>query len=147
MSYVSNSEIESWIGTDAYIALTDDTGSGHADEDKVDAVRQASEGEVNSYLATRYRTPVDCTDNPEVAAALKGVVLDLVAYRLHGRRPPVPEDVARRRDEAVAWLARVAEGLAQLPSITPLPETGSVGITGRAAGPNRAMTREGMADL
>ncbi len=147
MSYVSNSEIESWIGTDAYIALTDDNGSGVADETKVDAVREASEGEVNSYLATRYRTPVDCTGRAEVAAVIKGVVLDLVAYRLYGRRPPVEDDVTRRRDEAVAWLARVAEGLAQLPSITPLPETGSIGITGRAAGPARAMTREGMADL
>lgn len=147
MAYVSNSEIESWIGVDAYLALADDDGNGRADEDKVDAVREASEGEVNSHLATRYRTPVDCTDNPEVAAVIKGVVLDLVSYRLHGRRPPVPEDVARRRDEAVAWLARVAEGLAQLPSIAPLAETGSIGITGRAAGPNRAMTREGMRDL
>ncbi|MFQ5429224.1 MAG: gp436 family protein [Phycisphaerae bacterium] len=147
MSYVTNADIQAWIGTQAYIALTDDAGTGSADEAKVDAARLGAEGETNSYLATRYRVPVDITSEPEVAAVLKTFVLDLVSYRLHSRRPPVPDDIVRRREEAVTWLSRVASGVVQLPSAVSVRENAALGIVGQSAGPARAMTRDTLEDL
>lgn len=147
MSYVTNSDIQAWLGAPAYIALTDDAGTGSADTAKVDQARLGAEGEVNSYLATRYQVPVDVSVESEVSAVLKNCVLDLAAYRLHSRRPPVPGDVVRRRNEAVEWLTRVASGLVQLPSALPLAENPALGTIGQAAGPRRAMTRDGMRDL
>ena len=147
MSYITNADIEKRVGTAAYIALTDDGGTGAADVAKVDEARMGAEGEANSYLATRYAVPVNVTLESEVAAVLKTFVLDLAAYRLHCRRPPVPADVVRRRAEAVEWLARVASGVVQLPSAAALASNGAMGTIAEAAGPGRAMTREGLSNL
>ena len=147
MSYVTNSEIQSRLGTQAYIQLTDDTGSGSADVAKVDEARLGAEGEANSYLATRYAVPVDLSGEAEVQAVLKSFVLDLVSYRLHSRRPPVPADIVRRREEAVTWLSRVASGIVQLPSAMTLAENAALGFMPQSTGSARAMTRESLESL
>lgn len=147
MAYVTNQDIRAWLGTAAYVALTDDSGTGSADEAKVTEARLGAEGEANSYLATRYQVPLVLTSESEVAAVLRAVVLDLAAYRLHSRRPPVPADVVRRHQEAVQWLARVASGLVQLPSVLPLAINAALGTIGQAAGPDRVMTRDVLRDL
>lgn len=147
MGYVTNADIESWLGTAAYIQLTDDAGTGSADEDRVDEARLGAEGEANSYLAMRYRVPLDVSAEPEVEAALRTFVLDLVSYRLHSRRPPVPEDVVRRREEAVTWLGHVATGIVQLPAALAPPENPALGEIASAVGPTRTMTRESLEDV
>lgn len=147
MSYVTNAEIESFLGTQAYIQLTDDTGTGSADSAKVDQARLGAEAEVNSYLAARYAVPVTLTGEPEAQAMLRSVVLDLVAYRLHGRRPPIPPDIVRRRQEAATWLARVAVGQAHLPAALAPRENPALGLGGKSDKSERMMTRETLADL
>ncbi|MCG8405122.1 MAG: DUF1320 domain-containing protein [Phycisphaerales bacterium] len=147
MTYVTNNDVQAWLGTQAYIKLTDDSGSGTADETKVDEARFGAEGEANSYLATRYKVPVDVSSEPEIEAVLRSFLLDLVSYRLHSRRPPVPDDIARRRDEAVTWLSRVSSGMVQLPSALAVQENSALGIVGRAVGPDREMTRKKLKDL
>lgn len=142
MAYITNSDIESWIGPAAYVQLTDDAGSGSANAARVDEARLGAEGEANSYLAARYAVPVDLTSEPEVRSVLRCFVLDLAAYRLHSRKPPVPGDVVRRREEAVTWLARVASGLVQLPSSLALRSNTALGISGESAPADRAMTRD-----
>jgi phage gp36-like protein len=147
MAYITNSDIQAWIGTAAYIQLTDDANTGSADAAKVDEARVGAEGEANSYLATRYSVPVDLTGETQVAAVLRNFVLDLAAYRLHSRRPPVPVDVVRRREEAVTWFSRLASGLVQLPSGAEVPENTALGLVGENSGFERTMTRETLADL
>jgi len=147
MSYITNSDIEKRIGTADYIALTDDVGTGSADITLVDEARLGAEGEANSYLANRYAVPVDLAQEPEAAAALKTFVLDLAAYRLHSRKPPVPDDFARRRNEAVRWFERIANGLAHLPTALMPPENTALGTLGQADGPPRKMSRETLEDL
>lgn len=147
MAYITNEDIQSRIGPAAYVQLTDDTGTGSADTAKVDEARLGAEGEANSYLAARYAVPVDLTGEAQLAATLKSFVLDIAAYRLHTRRPPVPDDIVRRREEAVTWLVRVASGLVQLPAALALAENGALGIVARAVGPSRSMTRETMDSL
>ncbi len=147
MAYVTNADIEERLGTTACVQLTDDAGTGSADLDRVNEARLAAEGEADSYLARRIAVPVDLARRPELAAVLRGVVLDLVSYRLHGRRPPVPPDVARRRDEAVRWLERVARGDVLLPAMAEPPPNPAAGLAGAAVGAPRTMTRDTLRDL
>lgn len=144
MSYVTNADIESRLGTEAYIALTDDEGNGTADLARINEARMGAEGEANSYLATRYQTPVDVSSEPEVESVLRCFVLDLVTYRLHSRRPPVPADMVRRREEAVTWLSRVASGVVQLPAIIAPAQVSSLGIVGQQTTSSRRMTRNSL---
>ena len=147
MSYTTNADIEERLGSTAYVQLTDDTGSGSADEDKVTEARLAGEGEVNSYLGRRYGVPVDVTGNEELAGVLKSVTLDLAEYRLHARRPPVPEAIRRKRESAVQWLQRVASGAAVLPASSELATNPAGGITGEVTGATRIMSREKLENL
>jgi phage gp36-like protein len=147
MTYVTNSDIESRLGAEAYVQLTDDEGTGSPDLARVDEARLGAEGETNSYLATRYAVPVNLTAEGELASVLKSFVLDLVSYRLHSRRPPVPADIVRHREEAIAWLSRVASGLVQLPSATQVAGNTALGIGAESAGPARTMTRSSLENL
>lgn len=147
MAYINNSDITTWMGSATVVQLTDDTGSGAADAAKITEARVGAEGEVNSYLATRYAVPVDLTGEPEVSAVLRTFVLDLAAYRLRSRRPPVPADVVRRRDEAIEWLARVASGLVQLPAALAPRSPTSLGTLASAGGGARTMTRDTLEQL
>ena len=146
MGYNTNNDSQQLIGDAAYVELTDDAETGSADTAKVDAARLAAEGEANSYFAVRYRTPIDVTSEPDLAEAIRGFVLDLAVYRLYGRRAPVPDHVMRRRDEAVAWLERVASAAVRLPSSSALPEETTREL-GEAIGPSRVMTRTTLEDI
>lgn len=147
MPYIINTDVELFLGTAVYIQLGDDTGSGSADVNKVNQARLGAEGEVNSYLAARYRVPVDLAGESELENVLKTFILDLVSYRLHSRRPPVPADVVRRREEAVEWLARVASGLVQLPATIARATPTSLGILAESHTTPRTMTRDELNDL
>lgn len=147
MAYVSNANIQALLGTAAAIELTDDSGTGSVNLDILTAARLGAEGEANSYFAARYRVPLDVSADAELAAAIATFVLDLAIYRLHSRKPPVPDDVVRRRQEAVAWLLRVADGRIPLPSATPPPDNDAAGLLGESAGPSRIMTRDSLDDL
>lgn len=142
MAYITNTDIEERLGTARYIQLTDDTGSGAADVDKIDEARLAAEGEVNSYLARRYAVPIDVAEHSGVADVLKSFVLDLVEYRLYSRRPPIPDDLRSRRDHAVGWLQRVAAGLVILPSIQPIAENPATGLVGEGYSSTRIFSRD-----
>lgn len=147
MAYVTNNDIEERLGTAAYIQLTDDTGSGNADIDKVDEARLGAEGEVNSYLGRRYAVPIDLTLHAEVADVLKSFVLDLVEYRLHSRRPPVPSAVSSKRNQAIAWLDRVARAEVVLPSVAPLAENPATGLAAETSSNERIFTRDELDNL
>jgi phage gp36-like protein len=108
---------------------------------------QGAEGEVNSYLGRRHAVPVDVTSHAELAPVLKSVTLDLVEYRLHSRRPPVPKAVERKRDHAVRWLQQVASGQAVLPAVSEIESNPAGGVTGEVVGPERVMTRDELEHL
>ncbi len=147
MAYVTNTDIEERLGTAAYVQLTDDTGSGSADIDKVDEARLGAEGEANSYLGRRYAVPIDLTAHAEVADVLKSFVLDLVEYRLHARRPPIPDDVIAKMKQATSWLERVAKSEVVLPSVDPILENPATGITGETSSNERIFTRDELENL
>jgi phage gp36-like protein len=147
MAYVTNEQIETRLGSAPFVQLTDDAGSGSADLAVVDAARQAAEGEADSYLARRYAVPIDVNVQGELSALLTGVVLDLVEYRLHARRPPIPPDVGTRRTAAVRWLEQVAAGAVDLPSAAALSPNPARGIVAAVRGDTRVLSRSELADV
>ena len=147
MAYASNADVEERLGTSVCVQLTDDAGTGLVDGDKVTEARIGSEGEVDSYLGRRCAVPVDLEAHPELAAVLKSVTLDLVEYRLHARRQPVPQDVRLKRDAALQWLQRVASGQAVLPAATEPKGNPATGIAGTVIGARRVLTRDQMENL
>jgi phage gp36-like protein len=145
MAYITNEDIEARLGADAYVQLTDDAGSGVADENVVTEARLGAEGEMNSHLARRFRAPIDVTAHPELKGLLVSVALDLAEYRLRMRRPPVAEDMVRRRREAIDWLEAVAAGRVELPATSALPSSSSA--SGAASvGNERVLSRDEMSD-
>lgn len=141
MSYITHSMLEQRVGSAAYAQLADDNGDGVADVEVVDEIRQAAEGEVNSYLAARYAVPVDLAAFSELSGLLVSITLDVAEYRLRLRRPPVSMEVLRRRAEAVDWLANIAAGVLALPA-DGVPTNAGRGITAEAIGNARILSHD-----
>lgn len=132
-AYVVAADIDKRISTQKQAQLTAETGST-VDTAKVDEAINAAEGEANGYIAVRYVVPVDLVAFPDLEAALEGFVLDIVVYRLHLLRPPVPDDISTARNNAIAWLKLVAEGKVLLPSpVVPTSVSSGAAWGGQAA--------------
>ncbi len=142
MSYLTNSEVQTRLGAAPYVQLTDDAGTGSADEAVVDEAREGAEGEVNSHLAQRYAVPIDLTVHSEVAGLLKSIALDLTEHRLYARRREVPKDVAAKRESALDWLRRVGRGEAALPSVAPIGPGEPFGARAVVTGGDRVLSPE-----
>jgi phage gp36-like protein len=70
------------------------------------------------------------------------VALDVIEYRLHARRPPIPDDVATRYRAAAAWLVQISEGNAALPAVAPLPAAAGAGIVAHVLGNPATLSRK-----
>ena len=142
MAYITNDDIEQRLGGASYVHLTDDDGDNVADAGVVDEARLGAEGEVDSHLARRFRVPINTTAHPELAGVLASITLDLVEYRLRARRPPLPAEINRRRDDAVEWLTRVADGRLTLPSATPVATRDTSDVIATTTGEPRLLSRD-----
>ncbi|MCB9849133.1 MAG: DUF1320 family protein [Phycisphaerales bacterium] len=147
MAYITTEDIALRLGPSGYVQLTDDAGTGNANEAVVDAERLAAEGEVDSYLARRYRVPIDLSRHGELAGLLAAVALDLAEYRLHARRPPVPADVHERQRAALTWLSRVASGEVVLPSVAQVAGNSATGAVAATIGEAAVLSRDELAGL
>ncbi len=147
MAYITNADIEERLGSTAYVQLADDDGDGQADVGVVDEARLGAEGEVNSFLARRYQVPIDLTVHPELSDVLKSFTLDLAEYRLRSRRPPVPPDAVRRREQASGWLTGVADGRIDLPATTSVAGNTTKGTIASVSGEDRLLSRDELSDL
>ncbi|MCH7926053.1 MAG: DUF1320 family protein [Planctomycetes bacterium] len=146
MAYISNADIEERLGAQTYVQLADDDGDAVADVGVVNEARLGAEGEVNSYLARRYRLPIDLAAHPELADLLATITLDLVEFRLHTRRPPVSDAVLQKQHRAVQWLQRIADGTIDLPSLSELPAGGLRGLQAGWTSADRTLSREELSD-
>jgi phage gp36-like protein len=145
MGYINNSDIEVRVGAAAYVQFADDDGDAVADAAVVNEVRGAAEGEVNSYLAARYQTPVDVVLHPELLDLLKSVTLDIAEYRLRARRPPVSDEATRRYRQTIEWLAHISQGVLALPSLSEVQAPSNRGLLAASAGEARLLTRDELA--
>ena len=147
MGYISNSDIETRLGSAVYVQLTEDERTGSANEAVVDESRSGAEGEVDAYLARRYAVPIDLSRHPELSGILKSITLDLAEYRLRLRRPPVSDEAAARRNQAVAWLEKIAAAEIDLPAASEPAASSVSALKGRATGSERVLDRQELADF
>ena len=147
MAYLTNADIEQRLGHLVYVQLTDDAGTGAANEALVSEARLGSEGEVDSYVGRRCVVRVDLGAHPELAGVLKSVTLDLAEYRLHARRAIAPAEVKAKRDAALRWLERIAAGEVVLPAASTPEPNPAAAFMGQAVGTDRTLTRDEMEDL
>lgn len=135
-AYVVAADVDKRIPVARQVQLTSEAPSTTVDAAVVSEAIDASEGEANGYLSMQYVVPVDLVAHPDLLATLRGAVLDIAVYRLHLRRPPVPEDITTARNNAVAWFKMIAEGKIKLPT-DEVPESVSSGAAWGSTAANR----------
>lgn len=141
MSYATLEDLETRLGPEAYVGLTDDEGTGTANTVRAREALDAAQAEIDSFLAGRYAVPVRTTAELQTAALLKALTLDLAEYRLHARQPPTPEEIREKAVAARQWLRDLAHGRAWLPLSKPALERDADGIVAASSGGERIFRR------
>lgn len=135
MPYITQQHIIDSIGESDFVMLADPNCTGAADEDVVARAIAAAESEVSSYVGQRYALPL-----AETPPILLQVTADVAAYRLARTPDLMTEDRRQRYKDAIAWLAKLAQGTVRLDvALTATPDTVHGGVFQR--GPERQMTR------
>jgi len=123
MAYITTNDLSQRLGTTLYARLTDRVNGATASATVAQQIVDEAEAAANSYLARRYRTPVDLTARPEVAKVLAARVLDL-AEAAAWRGSPFVSDPPQRVEllyaDALRWFQDVAAGQVPLPASAPL---------------------------
>lgn len=128
MTYALEADMVVALGANELIQLTDraDPPDEAIDSAVLTRALDAADGEIDSYLSTRYSLPL-----ASVPVILRDCAVDIARYRLHDRG--VPDQVAQNYKDRIAWLRDVAAGRASIGSeiLTPnsagLPEMTSGG--------------------
>lgn len=116
--YLSIAEFVARAGLDLSIELTDEDGRGAIDGERLEAALLDAQAEADSYLAGRYQLPIALP----APAPLPTLIYDRAIARLY--KFDVPEQVAKRADEALRRLRELGEGKAQL-AVPPPPVASS----------------------
>ena len=103
--YGTLEDLKKEISEEELIELTDDAGIGEIDQSVINEIGARSDGEINGYLAIRYKLPFETT--PDL---IKRIWVDIVLYYLKLRRAVVSDDVKERKSNANRQLKLVAEG-------------------------------------
>jgi len=99
------------------IQLTDDTGAGAVDEDKVTKAIEDADATIDAYCQGRYTIPLS-----PVPDKIRQVSVDIAIYNLFSRRgDAAPETRKDRHKEAIRFLEKVGEGKIRLGAATPAP--------------------------
>jgi phage gp36-like protein len=145
MAYVTIGQLRERLGTTLYARLTDRVQGTTADDAIAQQIVNEAEAEADSYLARRYKTPVDLTVHPELAHILEARVLDLAEWAAWKSTPFVsdpPQRVQSLYAAVLRWFEEVAQGRLLLPASGP-PSPGTAEDEGpRYAAGARAFTAE-----
>lgn len=155
MAYAVLADLKSRLGSNAsppglYEQVTDRTGASAGDDTVGQEILDGAHGQLNAYLAKRYKVPVDVSSDATLAAFLKDAVLILAEYRAwqsHPKRRSIPDRVSEALRNLTSLLNRIADGKAALPGEAAVAETTSTGITGEAFGHERVFTEDALKDL
>lgn len=149
-NYATQADLKGRYEDDREVAeMTLDVESGTPDTDVLDEVIDGAEGEINSYLANRYRVPVDVSGigDAQLTADLKSLTLDIACWRLETRVNKVSESRQAAYDRAVSRLGELAKGTVLLPATAAPSESTSradvsrYGTAGTGTDSNRLFTR------
>ena len=155
MAYALLADFKSRLGSSVappglYKQVTDRTGASVGDDLVGQEILDSAHGQLNAYLAKRYKVPVDVSTDATLAGFLKDAVLILAEYRAwqaHPKRRKIPDRVSDALRNITSLLNHIADGKAALPGEAAVAESTSDGITGEAFGHTRQFTEEGMKGL
>lgn len=108
MAYATEADLRAQFGAQEIDELLDRDRDGSPDTGAADAALEHASAEIDAYLARRFTVPVTGADR-----MLRGISCDLARYRLYDEA--APEAASTRRDQAISYLRRVADGTAELP--------------------------------
>ena len=116
MAYATSADMVARFGEAEMIRLTAAEGelSGPVDTDAVALALADAASMVDSYVQRRFLTPLNPVP-PSIAAATCNLARHALAM---ARNQSPTEAMTRARDEATAWLKRIASGEATLPGAT-----------------------------
>ncbi|MFZ5774029.1 MAG: gp436 family protein [Thermodesulfobacteriota bacterium] len=142
MPYATLADILEQLPEIELIGLTDDAGAGTVDDAVVDRAIADADAFIDAHCQGRY--PVPLSPAPSIIRSLS---VDLAIYNLFSRRPvvEVPEARKDRRQTAIGFLVKVAEGKILLGAASPEPTT--TGQAGLVSGNGRIFTRDSMGGL
>ncbi len=109
MMYIQPEDLWLQFGEAEMHALCDD-GSGQIDTKRLEEAIVQACSEADAYLGRRYVLPIT-----QVPAILRCVLGDIVRYRLTSAGALETELIVKRYQQAVNWLASVAQGAIVLP--------------------------------
>lgn len=131
MAYATREAFINQHGLDAVLVVADRNQDGQPDDQVIDDALVAASAEIDSYVGQRHRLPL-----PEAPQVLVRVCGDLAMYELSREGTNLTEDKRKRREDAIAYLVRVARGEASLGLPTP-PEEESSGLAFFESQPKR----------
>ncbi|MHB8808963.1 MAG: gp436 family protein [Desulfobulbaceae bacterium] len=106
MTYATKADILEQLPEADLIALTDDTGTGEADQSVVDRSLADADAQVDAYVQARYQVPLS-----PVPPAIRRIAVDLAVYDLFSRRSIDCPDLRKDRHKAaVGFLEQVVDG-------------------------------------
>jgi phage gp36-like protein len=117
VAYCALDDIKAQITEAELIELTDDAAAGSVDEAVVARAIDDAQAEVDTYCRGLYPVPLD-----PVPGRVRAVSVDVAIYNLYKRRGHSMEQDNPRRmayRDAVAWLDRLARGVATLGTEAP----------------------------
>jgi len=119
MAYSTKADILEQLDEVILVQLTDDTGSGFVDDEKVSRAIEDADALVDAHCQARYQVPLS-----PVPAIIRQVSVDLAIYNLYSRRgDTVPENRIERYKNAVRFLERVSAGQISLGASSPAPDS------------------------
>lgn len=143
MAYATTTDLKQRLGDTLYARLTDRIAGTDADDAVAQSILDEAVALAESYLAKRFRTPIDLMAHPELANVLRARVLD-VAEHLAWRTSPfvgnLPDRVLFLHEEALRWLEALAAGRIHLPAGAPPASRVAEDDAARTAGSRRQFT-------
>lgn len=140
MPYATQQDLIDRFGEEELIQLTDRTNlpATTIDAAVVAAALADADALADSYLAKRYRLPLD-----PVPDVLTRTTADIARYHLHGRRTDKDDPVTRAYSQALAWLKDVSKGLVQLDAAGSAPDQSGGGQV-QVSAPDRVFSRDSL---
>ncbi|MHB1350113.1 MAG: gp436 family protein [Desulfobulbaceae bacterium] len=134
-SYAVLADVQDMVDSDELVRLTDDAGSGVADEALITSQLAKASAEMDGYLGARYALPLATPP-----AILVSTCVDIAVFNMYARRQGPPEHWAARYKNAIAFLTKVAEGKISLGAGD--PDGNATAAAPEISGPPRIFSRD-----
>ena len=109
MAYATYTTLLEQVGIDELTRSSDRNGNGVADVGVVDRALEDASNEVDSYIGSVYKLPLNPV--PGIVVTYTGII---GLYRMSLETGSYTEEKRKRYEDAIRWLRDVAKGVASL---------------------------------